>query len=687
MRNLPIKRFLAAVLLLSLGLVWQASAQTFTPLTPGGANAGCTTTCGIQNLTVSSSMNVTGAAGYEQNGVTVLNQTNAGQGSLAVGAGAGAALPAGSIFSTFVGWEAGYSFTGSTGEATCIGTIACHFLTTGEFDTAIGEHAGGYWVTDSDSTAIGNDSQRDWINSSGGNTSLGKSTLGGGGGQNETAIGFGALQGNSSNVVFGGTPTLNDTETLTFVSTNPALSGTSPIAITITISSGETTTQRAAAMVAAINANTTLQSTWFSATNQSNIANQISFIYPGSCVQGNLICITYSNTGSATESATVTNGAVGAGNVGIGIDAMQGLLWSSAQQDVAIGTNTLQTVTTASEVVAIGYQAGLAVTTGADSVLIGGNAGATITTAQGAVAIGYQALSLDVTAVDTAIGYNAGENDTAIGQTLVGENAGANLTSGINNTVVGSGALQAASASTAALNSVLGASALASATSASENVVIGDNSGNKITTGGYNVLVGYDVAPTTLTTGSDNIILCTGQTACDTAASTTSNTFMVEGNSSSSVLLVTGTNAPSSQITTLPGILKLTNLPSDTGQSDVTVCQVTSSGELYYGSGTGGICLSTSTARYKTDIADQTDGLAQIMALHPVGYNYKPGHGYDPAKRYNGFLAEEMEPMLPGLVGHDAEGKPNSVDLMGLVPILVHAMQQQQLEIEALRKS
>ena len=75
--------------------------------------------------------------------------------------------------------------------------------------------------------------------------------LGGGGGQNETAIGFGALQGNSSNVVFGGTPTLNDTETLTFVSTNPALSGTSPIAITITISSGETTTQRAAAMAAA----------------------------------------------------------------------------------------------------------------------------------------------------------------------------------------------------------------------------------------------------------------------------------------------------------------------------------------------------------------------------------------------------------------------------------------------------
>ncbi len=135
---------------------------------------------------------------------------------------------------------------------------------------------------------------------------------------------------------------------------------------------------------------------------------------------------------------------------------------------------------------------------------------------------------------------------------------------------------------------------------------------------------------------------------------------------------------------TFSSTLNLTGLASDSGQSDATVCDVTGTGKIYYGSGTGGICLSTSSARFKMDIASEREGLTQLMALHPVGFNYRPGHGYDPAKRYNGFIAEQMAPVLPELVGHDDAGLPNSVDLMGLVPILVRSVQQQQWEIRAL---
>ena len=136
----------------------------------------------------------------------------------------------------------------------------------------------------------------------------------------------------------------------------------------------------------------------------------------------------------------------------------------------------------------------------------------------------------------------------------------------------------------------------------------------------------------------------------------------------------------------LGSLVYMPGLGSDTGQSDATLCDVTGTGKIYYGSGTGGICLTTSTARFKTAIRDQTEGLPQIMRLHPVGFNYLPGHGYDPEHRYNGFLAEEMDGVLPRLVGHDEAGRPNSVDLMGLVPILVRTVQQQQIEIDDLMR-
>jgi hypothetical protein len=185
------------------------------------------------------------------------------------------------------------------------------------------------------------------------------------------------------------------------------------------------------------------------------------------------------------------------------------------------------------------------------------------------------------------------------------------------------------------------------------------------------------------TSGEVEIFGSSGAVALQASASSAGTTIATLSQNSGTAYTIAGTSIPQtfSAANTFSSTLNLTGLTSDSGQSDATVCDVTGTGKIYYGSGTGGICLSTSTARFKTDIAPEREGLTQLMALHPMSFNYKPGHGYDPAKRYNGFIAEQMAPVLPELVGHDDLGLPNSVDLMGLVPILVQSVQQQQREI------
>lgn len=124
---------------------------------------------------------------------------------------------------------------------------------------------------------------------------------------------------------------------------------------------------------------------------------------------------------------------------------------------------------------------------------------------------------------------------------------------------------------------------------------------------------------------------------------------------------------------------------SDTATTDASACLRSSDGLLLKGTGTLGICLGTSSARFKHGIAPLAPGLAEIMRLRPVSYYLNAGHG-DPAKQLYGFTAEDMRPVLPKLVGLDAGGNPSSADYLGLVPVLVKAVQEQQAEIEALKR-
>lgn len=125
-------------------------------------------------------------------------------------------------------------------------------------------------------------------------------------------------------------------------------------------------------------------------------------------------------------------------------------------------------------------------------------------------------------------------------------------------------------------------------------------------------------------------------------------------------------------------------MPTDATKTDASVCRDTTTGDLYTGTGTLGICLGTSSARYKSGIQDLDVGLNEILKLTPRMFFYKDASVGDPNKTMYGFIAEEST-FLPMLIGFDDQGQPNTFDYMGLVPILVKAIQQQQAQINDLQ--
>lgn len=134
------------------------------------------------------------------------------------------------------------------------------------------------------------------------------------------------------------------------------------------------------------------------------------------------------------------------------------------------------------------------------------------------------------------------------------------------------------------------------------------------------------------------------------------------------------------------GLVAIPFLATDATHTDSSVCQDTTTHALYSGSGTLGVCLGTSSARYKHDVVSLPLGLKELAQLKPISFYYNKGRGDNGAKLQYGFLAEDMAEVFPKLVDLDRDGKPNSVDLVGLIPVLVHAVQEQQKEIDALKK-
>ena len=258
---------------------------------------------------------------------------------------------------------------------------------------------------------------------------------------------------------------------------------------------------------------------------------------------------------------------------------------------------------------------------GTHNVFLGKNAGNFTLTAGGHTAVGYNALSSNTSGeINTALGcFSLTDNTGGHRNTAVGRDSLRHNTDGYRNTAVGHAALQANDDGN--LNVAIGDQALFSNVHGSNNIALGADAGYNLEDGTHNIYIGHD------------------------GAVNESNTIRI----------------------------------GDGDQADTYIAGIygaTSSGgvPVYVGAG-GRLGTVTSSARFKTDIADLASSSEVLYSLRPVTFKYKPE--IDPAgiAQY-GLIAEEVAEVAPDLVINDENGDPYTVRYEQLVPLLLNEVQK-----------
>jgi hypothetical protein len=103
--------------------------------------------------------------------------------------------------------------------------------------------------------------------------------------------------------------------------------------------------------------------------------------------------------------------------------------------------------------------------------------------------------------------------------------------------------------------------------------------------------------------------------------------------------------------------------------------------------GTDGILVrGASDVRLKTCISPITYGLSDVLQLNPVSFNWceniRESRGEN---RQLGFIAQEVEPIIPESVGMSAEGE-YSFSPDKIIPVLTKAIQELKEENNKLRE-
>jgi hypothetical protein len=93
---------------------------------------------------------------------------------------------------------------------------------------------------------------------------------------------------------------------------------------------------------------------------------------------------------------------------------------------------------------------------------------------------------------------------------------------------------------------------------------------------------------------------------------------------------------------------------------------------------------STSSIKYKTDVEDYSKGLKEVMQLRPVTFKSINSNN---DKTYAGFIAEELADLkLNELVENNDSGEPDAISYAYMVTLLTKAIQEQQEQINLLKK-
>jgi trimeric autotransporter adhesin len=441
---------------------------------------------------------------------------------------------------------------------------------------------------------------------------------------------------------------------------------------------------------------------------------------------------TKGSANTAIGAAALQNNRRGSGAVAIG--SYSAFSDTAANGIIAIGRAALYNNNKAENNLAIGDSALFNNTLGAlfssnsiENLAIGNKSLFSNTTGRSNLGIGYMTLTKNTSGTrNIAIGYQTLSNNiSGITNTVVGHQAGLAITTGNSNSIVGDQALGTNNGND---NVAIGRFALYYNTIGSKNTALGSGALDGIgvdMTGSGNVAIGYQAGFNEAT--SNKLFIENSSAKKDSS--------LIYGDFAADSLMLNAKTIIRNQLTVkqsgdLTGIELgyLTSKQTDAGKiqyggfgGGANVLNIVGGGTVAGAGGDRAIKLwsegglrirgtalpddnnfydlgstalrwrtlysqnvvNTSDARLKTNITTSPYGLQQVLLMKPVQYNWKTNPNTD---LQIGFLAQDIKEIIPEAVVTPTNGDPMGMKYNELIPVLVKAIQEQQKQIEELKK-
>ncbi|MFC2080545.1 tail fiber domain-containing protein, partial [Bacteroidota bacterium] len=357
------------------------------------------------------------------------------------------------------------------------------------------------------------------------------------------------------------------------------------------------------------------------------------------------------------------NSRIGFNNIFLGKEA--GYSNDDGDYNIFLGYRSGVSHNTGISNIYIGDEAGSENDSSSNQVFIGDWAGAFASAGDDNVFIGGQAgIYSDVTDFNSFIGSYSGANAMGERNTFLGAYAGYNA-NGTNNVLLGISAGAGTEGFEFDNNTCIGSYSGYSTTSGSNNVHLGYSSGYSNTVGSGNVFIGYEAGY--WETGSDKLYIANSDTDIP----------LIYGDFSTSNITLNGNAGVNySGIDSYGLIVDLPDGQVETADSYTFWTFGTAYLELGY--------YQSSDAAYKTNIIPVDNAVSKLKQVDGVYFDYKGTKSAlnDENTHSIGVIAQDVEKVFPQLVKKNMDGL-KAVNYTGLIPVLIEAIKDQQLQLEA----
>ena len=370
-------------------------------------------------------------------------------------------------------------------------------------------------------------------------------------------------------------------------------------------------------------------------------------------------------------------------------------LEGGGENNVLIGDNAGNDLTTGDQNVIIGHSAGDALVGGEDNTFIGQSAGGATTAGTSMVIIGRNAGLADITAdaIGTVgVGYGCLQALTSgIGNVAVGYNSLTTTTTGASNTMVGHQTGTALPAGGDG-NTAVGYQAFLSGNNDTthENTCLGYRAGQGISNGFNNTMIGANVD---VDTGSYDNCTAIG----NNFEATQDDTVFLGNAATEEVWMASDKGATVHCAGAMVGISGTTSagnivvndgiyIGANNGDNQIRVGE-TGGGSTALAIGNATITTSIVSDIRKKDIIGETNkGLSDVLNWIIKDFTFKPEWDRDSERIHTGAIAQEMYETNPELVDNSNDNIWK-INWLETVPYLVKAVQELSAKVEALENA